>query len=164
MKSKAPRDIVFDELLKRTARGEDIYIVTADFGSPSLEKFKIAFPHRLVNVGIAEQNAILVSTGLALEGKKVFVYGIASFIIMRCFEQIRVDLDGMDLPVTIIGVGADDSYKEAGFTHWAFEDIGILKTLKHMVVYDVKDKKRIAKIVNDCFKKPHPKYIRLRRK
>ena len=68
---------------------ENIFFVTADFGSPVLDKIRADFPNRFVNVGIAEQNLINISSGLSLEGYKVFVYAIAPFIAMRCFEQLR---------------------------------------------------------------------------
>jgi transketolase len=156
----SPRDLFFSRLFFEP----EAWIVTTDFGCQALDEFKKINPDRFINVGIAEQNAILVATGLALEGKRVFVYGIASFITMRCLDQIRVCLDGMDLPVTIVGVGIEDDYKDAGYTHWAYEDVGIMQALKNVKVYEVKEPFYIPGIVEDCLTLPHPKYVRLRRK
>ena len=88
----------------------DLFFVTADFGSPVLDAIRADRPVRFINVGIAEQNLINVSAGLALEGFTVFAYAIAPFITMRCFEQIRVNLALLSevraLNVNLIGVGA----------------------------------------------------------
>ena len=88
-----------------------VFFVTADFGSPVLDSIRKDFADRFVNAGIAEQNLVNISAGLALEGFKVFAYAIAPFITMRCFEQLRVNLallsEVRQLNVNLIGVGAD---------------------------------------------------------
>ena len=165
----SPRDVFFNEVISRTRLGQDIYIVSADFGCKAIDDFKQEFPSRYINVGIAEQNAILVAAGLALEGKTVFVYGIASFIVCRCYEQIKVVLNGMDLPVTFVCVGANDDYKEDGFTHWAFDDVNLLSQLENVYIFrDDLPMEDIPLVVNCCIEGGvvglHPKYVRLRRK
>ena len=157
-----PRDIFFNALKLKAQKNPLIYVLAVDFGCQALDDFKKEYPYRYINVGIAEQNAILVATGLALEGKRVFVYMICAFVA-RCYEQIKVDLCGMDLPVTIVGVGTEDEYKEAGPTHWAFEDLQALGDLPNMQIYDIKDTGQLPMVVDDCLDLPHPKYVRLRR-
>ena len=73
----------------------------------SLERFKKDLSHQYINVGVSGQNMISIAAGLALSGKVVFVYAITPFVTMRCYEQIKVDISGMRLPVTIIGAGRD---------------------------------------------------------
>ena len=103
---------------------EIIFFVSADFGSPVLDDIRADFPDRFLNVGIAEQNLINVSAGLALEGFTVFAYAIAPFITMRCFEQLRVNLallsEVRDMNVNLIGVGAGYSYVVSGPTHQCY--------------------------------------------
>jgi transketolase len=69
-------------------------------GAPALDKFRKDLVSQFFSTGIAEQNTILIAAGLALEGKKVFALAIAPFITLRCYEQIRIELAAMNLPVT----------------------------------------------------------------
>jgi len=89
---------------------KSIYFLTGDLGYSVLEDIEKEFQSRFINVGIAEQNLIGIASGLALSGKKVYVYSIIPFITMRCFEQIRNDICYHNLNVTILGVGAGLSY------------------------------------------------------
>src|SRR6056300_1304363 len=86
------RDVFLKNILQSMERNKDIFFVTADFGSPVLDDIRAKYPDRFLNVGIAEQNLINISCGLALEGYRVFAYAIAPFITMRCYEQIRINL------------------------------------------------------------------------
>ncbi len=67
-KPRAMRDALLERIYHSMAKDDRIFIVTADFGSPVLDKVRADYPNRFVNVGIAEQNLINVSAGLALEG------------------------------------------------------------------------------------------------
>ena len=89
VKPRAMRDALLEQIYGAMASDPTIFFVSADFGSPVLDRIRADHPTRFVNVGIAEQNLINISAGLALEGYKVFAYAIAPFITMRCFEQIR---------------------------------------------------------------------------
>jgi len=158
-----PRDAFFNVIYELSKEDNDIVIVSADFGCESLDRYKKDFPHRFINAGIAEQNAILLATGLALEGKKPFVYGIASFISLRCLEQIRVNISYMGLPINIVGVGSDDSYREAGFTHCVSEDVPIIESLGNILVYDVRTSKMAKEVADIVYKSNKPNYIRMTR-
>ena len=129
----AMRDALLDSVWERMSSDENIFFVTADFGSPVLDRIRTDFPNRFVNVGIAEQNLINISSGLSLEGYKVFAYAIAPFITMRCFEQLRVNLALLHkvrtINVNLIGVGAGYSYVVSGPTHQCYEDIGLIRNL-----------------------------------
>ncbi|MCH7839970.1 MAG: 1-deoxy-D-xylulose-5-phosphate synthase, partial [Planctomycetes bacterium] len=96
-------------------------------------------PDQYLNAGIAEQNLISVAAGLALGGKIPFVYGIATFMTMRFFEQIRNDLCSMNLPVTIVASGAGFSYSGDGPTHHAVQDVAIMRTLPNMTILNPSD-------------------------
>ena len=110
IKLRAMRDSLLERIHQLMKDDDKLYFVTADFGSPVLDRVRDNYPKRFINVGIAEQNLINISAGLALEGYKVFAYAIAPFITMRCFEQIRVNLallsNARKMNVTLIGVGA----------------------------------------------------------
>ena len=85
---------------------KDVVLITGDLGFGLFEDFSEKFPSQFVNIGIAEQNMIGVSTGLALEGKIVFVYSIGNFPTLRCLEQIRNDACYHNLNINIICMGA----------------------------------------------------------
>jgi transketolase len=114
-------------------------------------------------VGIAEQNMISIAAGLALSGKIVYVYAIAPFASLRCYEQIKVDLCCMKLHVNILGVGAGFAYDIMGPTHHATEDISIMRVLPEMTILNPSDSIMSAGFAQVSYKNPGPKYIRFDR-
>ena len=160
----AMRDVFLDRVCGAMAKDDRIFFVTADFGSPVLDRIRAQFPDRFVNVGIAEQNLINVSAGLAIEGYKVFAYAIAPFITMRCYEQIRVSLallsEVRPVNVTLIGVGAGYSYVVSGPTHQCYEDLSIMRALPNVAIYSPSDHITAAALFDRCVEKTGPKYLR----
>jgi len=122
------------QVLVEMKRDPSIYFLTADLGFKALEPIEAAFPRRFLNVGISEQHMIGMAAGLALEGKKVIAYSIASFATMRPFEQIRDDLCYHDLDVKVIGAGGGFNYASHGVTHHTLEDFAIMRALPEMRV------------------------------
>ncbi len=162
---KAMRDTFLLSVYELMVKDPDIFFVSADFGSPVLDKIRADCAERFVNVGIAEQNLINVSAGLALEGFKVFAYAIAPFITMRCFEQTRVNLGLLSevrpMNVTLVGVGAGYSYVVSGPTHQCYEDITLMRAIPNMHVMSPADQLVAAKLPEKCLQKNGPKYVRL---
>ena len=163
MKKITMRDTFWNRVYELAKEDKDVIVVAADMGAPALDKFRTDLTNQFVNAGIAEQNAMLISTGLALAGKKVFVYAIAPFITMRCYEQIRNYPAGMDLPVTVVGVGAGFSYEDSGPTHHSIEDITILRCLPNMQIFSASDNNMTAKFADMAYESKHPNYMRLDR-
>ena len=165
LKLRAMRDSLLDNIHRQMQLDDKIFFATADFGSPVLDKIRADHPHRFVNVGIAEQNLINVSAGLALEGYKVFAYAIAPFITMRCFEQIRVNLALLSnvrrMNVTLIGVGAGYSYVVSGPTHQCYEDIALMRSIPDIRVLSPSDQFSSEALVTECLKNSGIKYLRL---
>jgi transketolase len=161
----AMRDALLSKIWQAMSTDEDVFFTCADFGSPVLDRIRAEFPNRFVNVGIAEQNLINVSAGLALEGYKVFAYAIAPFITMRCFEQIRVSLallsEVRPMNVNLIGVGAGYSYVVSGPTHQCYEDITLMRALPNFRVLSPADHVTSAAVFDVCIDNLGPKYIRL---
>jgi len=164
-KSVAMRDALLGRILDAMSEDHEIFFLCADFGSPVLDRLRNQFPDRFVNVGIAEQNLINVSAGLAIEGFKVFAYAIAPFITMRCYEQIRVNLallsEVRPLNVNLIGVGAGYSYVVSGPTHQCYEDLTIMRALPNMQVLSPADHIAAAALFDRCVHEGGPKYLRL---
>jgi len=163
MNSTSMRDAFFDELYPIAMKDKNIIVISADMGAPALDKFRENLAEQFVNVGIAEQNMINVATGLALEGKKVFVYAIMPFATLRCYEVIKVNLSLMNIPVTIIGVGAGFGYDDSGPTHHSTEDISIMRALPNMTVLSPSDSTMAARFARISCQMPTPNYVRLDR-
>ncbi len=164
MKWKTLRDFFWNRVYELAMEDRNIVAVIADMGAPALDSFRVNLPSQYIDVGIAEQNAISLSAGLSLGDKKPFVYAIAPFITLRCFEQIRVDLAAMDLPVTIVGVGAGMSYDDSGPTHHCVEDITVLSPLPNFYIHNISDPVMARAFADISVKFPHPNYVRLDRK
>lgn len=130
------RDAFFDRIYELAANDPNVVFLSADADAFSLQKFRKDFPDRYINIGVAEQNMINVASGLSLCDKNVFVYAILPFVTMRCYEQIKFNLCGMNLPVTIVGVGAGYSFDFDGPSHHGVGDIGILRMLPEMTIYN----------------------------
>ena len=104
-----------------------------------------------------------VATGLALEGWRPFMYSIATFATLRCYEQIRNDVCYHDAPVTIVGVGGGYSYGANGPTHHALEDIAIMRALPSMTVVCPADPAETEAAVRAILGHVGPAYLRLGR-
>jgi len=154
------RDATFCELYKIAIADPNVIVLSADTGAMMFKEFAKNIPDQFYNVGIAEQNAISVAAGLALAGKHVFVFGISNFVTLRCFEQIKVDLCCMQLPVTILGMGTGYSYSSDGPTHHMIEDMSIMRSLPGMTIWCPSDCTMTAELVHLAYQTDTPSYIR----
>ncbi len=157
------RDACFDEIYALAKNDPDVVFLTADMGAFSLQRFKKDLPLQYFNVGISEQVMISVAAGLALEGKKVFVYSIAPFVTLRCYEQIKVDLCCMNLTVVIIGIGTGLMYGGDGPTHHSVDDIAVMRALPNMQVMGPCDVVTTQAAVRAAYASSSPSYIRIER-
>jgi len=161
---KAMRDALIEQVCGRMRQNKSLFFVTADFGSPKLDKLKEDFKDRFINVGIAEQNLINVATGLALEGFTVYAYAIAPFLTMRAYEQIRNNLSLLsqtkELNINLVGVGAGLSYDMSGPTHHCLEDISVIRTLPNISIFSPSDWFLAEKFLDYSIKIKRPKYAR----
>jgi len=162
---KTMRDAVIEQIYNKILENDRIFFLSEDFGAPSLDKIRKKFKDRFINVGIAEQNAISLAVGLSLEGFIVYVYGIAPFLTMRAYEQIRVNLSMSSqlraINVNLIGVGAGLSYDVSGPTHHCLEDISIMRLLPNFIIFSPSDWVLAKKFVDSTVNIKKPKYMRL---
>lgn len=154
------RDAFFGQVYEIIKQDKNAIFLTADMGAMDLVRIKNDFPKQFYNVGISEQNMISVAAGLALSGKKVFIYTIACFL-QRAFEQIKVDICGMNLPVTIIGGCVGLSNSTDGSTHHSINDISIMRTLPNLTIYNPNEALEAAYCANIAYIANAPYYIRL---
>ena len=155
------RDAFFDEVYNLGEQDRNVIFLTDDMDAFSLIRFKADMPNQFFNINVAEQNMINLATGLALCGKKVFVYGIASFVTMRCFEQIKVNLGSLNLPVTIIGVGPGFSFEFDVPTHHATQDVAMMRTIPEVTIYNLSDISLAAAAAHLAYRSSGPVYVRL---
>lgn len=141
----------------------DIYLLIADYGYSVVELFKDRFPDRFINVGISEQNMIGVAAGLALAGKKVFVYSVVPFVTMRCLEQVRIDLCYQNLPVRVVGIAAGLAFGPAATTHHSIEDLALMCSLPNMTVISPANSLDVQELLPSVNHLPGPVYLRLGR-
>jgi len=81
------RDAVIETIIEGAAKDRDVLFISADLGAAALDGFRRDFPDQFIHAGIAEQNMVDLASGLALSGKKVFLYAMAPFITLRCLEE-----------------------------------------------------------------------------
>lgn len=154
------RDAIFEELYLIAKKDRDVILLVGDQGAKSFEKFQKNISSQFINVGPAEQNIISVAAGLALGGKKVFTHAIASFITSRCYEQIKIDIGLMNLPVTILGVGGGYSYESDGPTHHSNQDLAIMRAIPGLTILNASDPISLANFPALAHSSPGPVYIR----
>ena len=157
------RNVFSEELFNQAKKNKKIDIIVADISpAGSMEIFRKKYPKRFINVGVAEQVMIGLSAGLALRGRRPFVYTIATFALFRPFEMIRDDICYQNLPVTIVGMGAGTVYANVGGTHLAQEDISIAKSLPNMSIIAPIDPSELKEAVKYCANKAiGPVYLRI---
>jgi len=105
------------QLYKAMAEDENVWLVTGDLGYKQFDAHREDFPERFINCGASEQAMIGIACGLAVSGKKPFVYSITNFLIYRPFEWIRNYVNHDKIPVRLLGSGLGRDYLEDGFSH-----------------------------------------------
>lgn len=141
---------------------ENLMVLTADLSTTSgLDRFKKAYPDKFLNVGIAEQNLIGIASGMAKEGKNVFVTTFSNFAAMRSYEQIRLGLGYMGLNVKVVGLASGMALGMFGNTHYGIEDIALMRAVPGLTVLSPADGVEIVKTVMAAAKHQGPVYIRL---
>ena len=138
-----------------------VVLLTGDLGFTVLEPFAERFPDRYYNVGVAEQNMLGIATGLAESGHIPFAYSIATFASMRPYEFIRNGAVLHRLPVRIVGIGGGFDYGHNGATHYALEDIGILRIQEGLTVVVPADDDHARSALAETYALPRPIYYRI---
>ena len=139
----------------------NLMFLTGDLGYNALEKIQETYPKRFVNAGVAEQNMVGVAAGLAYEGKSVFIYSIAPFVVFRCLEQIKLDVCIHNHPVFIVGNGGGYGYGIMGATHHAIEDIACLSPLPNMICWVPSFLEDVDYCIEQITDRKGPAYLRL---
>jgi transketolase len=149
------------ELIALGVADPRIVLLTGDLGWSVVEPFADAHPTRFFNVGVAEANMASVAAGLAQEGFVPFIYSIATFSSMRCYEQVRNGAVLQGLPVRVVGIGGGYAYGHAGPTHHALEDIAIARAQPGLTVIVPADPAQTRSVMRALVDLPGPAYLRI---
>ncbi|HUE79345.1 MAG TPA: transketolase C-terminal domain-containing protein [Sphingomicrobium sp.] len=148
-------------LTEITAGEPDVVLVNGDLGFGVLNDFIERYPDNYVNAGVAEQNMTAVACGMAMAGARAYTYSIGNFPTLRCLEQLRNDVCYHRANVTVVAVGAGFSYGPLGMSHFATEDLAILRALPEIAVVAPSDPWQAYALTHQLYLRGGPSYLRL---
>lgn len=164
MEKATCRGAFSEKILQEAKKDKDIVVVCTDSrGSASLGSYPTELPEQFVEMGIAEQNSVTVSAGMAAMGKKVYTIGPASFYSMRSAEQVKVDVAYSHNNVKIIGISGGISYGALGATHHSLQDIALMRAVPDLIVEIPSDANQMRGLVDAFLETDTPAYIRVGR-
>ena len=164
MNKIANRQVICEVLMEHAKKDRDVVVLCSDSrGSASLAPFASAFPEQFVEVGIAEQNLVSISAGMAKCGKKPYAASPASFISTRSFEQAKVDVAYSNTNVKLIGISGGVSYGALGMSHHSVQDIAAFASVPNMRVYLPSDRFQTRHLMEALLEDEKPAYIRVGR-
>lgn len=160
----ATRESFGKALVELGKENKDVVVLTADLaGATKTSLFEKEFPDRFINVGIAEQNLIGISAGLATTGKIPFASTFAMFAAGRAYDQIRNSVAYPKLNVKICGTHVGVTVGEDGATHQMLEDLSLMRSIPNMTVLCPSDDTQTKWAIKEMAKFDGPVYIRLAR-
>ena len=153
------RQAICEVLMERAKEDKDIVVLCSDSrGSASMTPFAERFPEQFVEVGIAEQNLVSISAGLAKGKKKPFAASPACFLSTRSYEQAKVDCAYSNTNVTLIGISGGISYGALGMSHHSAQDIAAMSAIPNMRVYLPSDRFQTAKLIEALLQDEKPSF------
>lgn len=160
----ANKQVICDVLMREAEKDKDIVALCSDSrGSASFSKFADTYPEQFVETGIAEQNLVSISAGLAKCGKKPYAASPACFLSTRSYEQCKVDVAYSNTNVKLIGISGGISYGALGMSHHSAQDIAAMSAIPNMRVYLPSDRLQTEKLIEALLKDEKPAYIRVGR-
>lgn len=158
------RQAICNVLIEKAKKDKDIVVLCSDSrGSASLAPFAEAFPDQFVETGIAEQNLVSISAGLAKCGKKPFAASPACFLSTRSYEQAKIDVAYSNTNVTLIGISGGVSYGALGMSHHSAQDIAAMSAIPNMRVYLPSDRHQTKCLIESLLQDDKPAYVRVGR-
>ncbi len=158
------RAAICDVLSEKAKTDRDIVVLCSDSrGSASLTPFAEAYPAQFIEVGIAEQDLVGISAGLAKCGKKPFAASPACFLSTRSYEQAKVDVAYSNTNVKLIGISGGVSYGSLGMSHHSAQDIAAMSSVPNMRVYLPSDRHQTKHLIEALLQDTKPAYIRVGR-
>lgn len=159
------RQLFAQELERFMYENQNIVLLNADLAKPNgFGKFSEKFPERSINVGIAEQNMASIAAGMSSYGFIPFICTFTPFATRRICDQIAISICYAKQNVKIIGSDPGISAEYNGGTHMSFEDIGVLRSIPNMVIFEPVDNAHLKNLLPQIIDYKGPVYIRMFRK
>lgn len=155
------RDSFVRALTQLAADDERVLLVNGDLGFGVLTDFIANFPKQYVNAGVAEQNMTAIACGSAMTGARAYTYSIGNFPTLRCLEQLRNDVCYHRANVTVVAVGGGFSYGQLGVSHFATEDLAVMRSLPGMTVVAPSDPWQAFELTMQLYAQGGPAYLRI---
>ena len=144
------------------SRNDKVYALSGDLGvSSGLSRLMLESPEHYLNVGIAEQNLIGVSAGLAKEGLIPFASSFAPFITHRCEDQVRMNMGYMHLNIKAVGLGSGISMSILGNSHYGMTDLSVMSAIPQMTILSPCDCAELVLCIENAAEYDGPVYIRM---
>ncbi|MDO4648005.1 MAG: transketolase C-terminal domain-containing protein [Eubacteriales bacterium] len=158
------RQAICEVLMEHAKEDKDVVVLCSDSrGSASMTPFADAYPEQFVEVGIAEQDLVSISAGMAHCGKKPYAASPACFLSTRSYEQAKIDCAYSNTNVKLIGISGGISYGALGMSHHSAQDIAAMASIPNMRVYLPSDRFQTRCLVEELLKDEKPAYIRVGR-
>lgn len=155
-------EVICKKLIELTDKNTNLLAITSDSrGSAALTPFAEEKPNNLIEMGIAEQNAVTVAAGLAHSGKRPFVFSPAAFLTMRSIEQVKDDVAYSNTNVKLIGISGGNSYSYLGATHHSLQDLAITRAIPNLEVYMPTDQYQTKSLMKYLATSDKPAYVRI---
>ena len=162
---KLMRDILVEFLREKIKKDKRVVTIDADLGKCSgFISLQKDFPRRSFNVGVAEQNMASVAAGLSAYGFIPFIHSFGTFASRRMCDQVMISICYARQNVKIVGTDPGISAELNGGTHMPFEDIGVLRSMPGLVIYEPTDNIELKEALPQILKHEGPVYIRMFRK
>lgn len=159
------RQVLADEITKMMESDERIVVIDSDLARANgTLSIRDKFPERAFDVGIAEQNMAAVAAGMASYGFIPFIGSFTAFASRRICDQIAISIAYAKRNVKIIGSDPGISAELNGGTHMSMEDIGVLRSIPTMTIFEPVDAMQLSKALPQIVAHDGPVYIRLFRK
>lgn len=151
-------------ILRFAEEHPEVVVLSADLGSScEVKEFSKKYPERYFSLGIAEQNMCSWAAGLAREGFRPMLHTFAVFLYRRILDQIEMSVAYPNLPVVFVGF-VPGITTPGGVSHQSTNDIGVLRTVPNMAIFDIGDATEIEGVLDLAYNYNGPVYIRMLRK
>ncbi|EEG72176.1 Transketolase, C-terminal domain protein, partial [[Clostridium] hylemonae DSM 15053] len=164
MAKTANKQVMCEVLMEAAKKDKDVVALCSDSrGSASFTPFASGLPDQFVETGIAEQNLVSISAGLAKCGKKPYAASPACFLSTRSYEQCKIDVAYSNTNVKLIGISGGVSYGALGMSHHSAQDIAAMAAVPNMRVYLPSDRLQTECLTRALLADDKPAYIRVGR-
>ena len=164
MAKTANKQVMCEVLMEAAKKDKDVVALCSDSrGSASFTPFANGLPDQFVETGIAEQNLVSISAGLAKCGKKPYAASPACFLSTRSYEQCKIDVAYSNTNVKLIGISGGVSYGALGMSHHSAQDIAAMAAVPNMRMYLPSDRLQTECLTRALLADDKPAYIRVGR-